>query len=140
MDVFTGHKITGVPVKSGPKWVLVFPNFDADVMFESAKHEIKAGPDWKLVRPISWDAFPDLKKHGGAHVSLAGKPDVAAKDPCIGLTIVGSATWLEKPYESGISGDVTKGFVVMLLKPDAAHKHLPFDEPCHMSIAQFIHK
>jgi hypothetical protein len=136
MDAFVGKKIVGVPFKSGPKWVMVFPNVDADIYYKAAKEETKVGKGWMLVKPLSWSAFPTLKKHGGAHVTLTEKPNLPMNDCLVTFTIQGHDQILEPEYESGLTGDVTKGFVILLLKPDV--KELPFDPPCHVSIAQFI--
>jgi hypothetical protein len=136
MQAIVGQKLVGSVVKSGPKWVVVFPNVDGNLFYELAKEEVKQDKNWKLKRPLSWDAFETLKKFGGLHITLNKAPNDKLKQQLITFEIKGMDIWLEPEYESAINGQITKGFVVLLLKPDVPD--LPFDPPCHVSIAQFI--
>jgi hypothetical protein len=143
-DEFIGQQLQGELVNSEDKWMIVFPEFSSlkKLFLEAARESVQSTQGIKVVPPLSWSAFPVLKKNGGLHITLRSKPSENVKDLPINVTITGSAAWFENAYRSSLSkvpDQLRYGFFVLLVSIDDNDiLKLKCDPPCHITIGQYV--
>lgn len=139
MDALIGLELTGKLVESDNVWMVVFP--DAGELRKLLREVVESefgesfGQDYKVVEPLSWSAFPELRKNNGLHITLSEKPKNTSQN--VVVTVTGHALFKEKARWSNLGG-WTKGFVVLLVDTPKTLKCS--DGPCHISVGQSLKK